>query len=64
MVSLERLIFQRISEKHLVWFRYLDDIFCIWTAGEDNLKLFFAELNTLHEIHNGLFNGKHKLCGC
>ena len=29
----------------LVWFRYLDDIFFIWTHGEEELNLFLKSLN-------------------
>ena len=29
----------------LVWFRYIDDVFLLWTHGEGNLKRFLEELN-------------------
>ena len=29
----------------LVWFRYIDDIFFIWTHGEEKLKIFLNSLN-------------------
>ena len=29
----------------LVWFRYIDDIFFIWTHGEEELKFFLKSLN-------------------
>ena len=29
----------------LVWFRYIDDIFFIWTHGEEELKIFLKSLN-------------------
>ena len=29
----------------LVWFRYIDDIFFIWTHGEEKLKFFLDDLN-------------------
>ena len=29
----------------LVWFRYFDDIFFIWTHGEEELNLFLKSLN-------------------
>ena len=31
-----------------VWWRYIDDIFMIWTEGEDNLKTFINYLNSIH----------------
>ena len=32
----------------LVWFRYIDDIFFIWTHGEENLREFLEEFNKFH----------------
>ena len=29
----------------LVWFRYIDDIFFIWTHGEEDLNIFLKSLN-------------------
>ena len=31
-----------------IWFRYIDDIFFIWTHGEEQLNLFFKDLNEFH----------------
>ena len=31
--------------KPLVWFRYIDDVFFIWTHGEEKLKIFLNSLN-------------------
>ena len=33
----------------LVWLRYIDDIFFIWTLGEDSLKKFLEELNDFNQ---------------
>ena len=30
------------------WFRYIDDIFMIWTKGLDNLNIFIDYLNNIH----------------
>ena len=30
------------------WWRFLDDIFMIWTEGLDNLKIFIDYLNNIH----------------
>ena len=32
--------------KPLVWFRYIDDIFFIWTHDEENLKKFMEDFNS------------------
>ena len=41
--------FQRAQEKApLVWFRYIDYIFFIWTHGENELKSFMQKLNQFH----------------
>ena len=32
----------------LVWFRYIDDIFFIWTQGEQELQTFLRSLNEFH----------------
>ena len=33
--------------KPLVWFRHIDDIFLIWTHGEEKLKKFMEDAMTL-----------------
>ena len=34
--------------KPIVWFRYMDDIFFIWTHGEQVFQKFLQELNKTH----------------
>ena len=34
--------------KPFIWLRYIDDIFFIWTHGEDKLKTFLENLNQFH----------------
>ena len=34
--------------KPLVWFRYIDDIFFIWTHGEEKLEKFLKDFNNYH----------------
>ena len=34
--------------KPMVWFRYINDIFFIWTHGEQELQRFLQELNKTH----------------
>ena len=37
--------------KHLVWFRYIDGIFFIWTHGEGKLKKLMEDFNSVsHDI--------------
>ena len=31
-----------------MWFRYIDDIFFIWTHGQDKLELFLVDFNKFH----------------
>ena len=33
-----------------LWLLFLDEIFCIWTDGEEKLKEFFEYLNQFHPI--------------
>ena len=34
--------------KPVIWLRFIDDIFMIWTNGEDNLSKFISYLNEIH----------------
>ena len=34
--------------KPLIWLRYIDDIFFVWTHGEENLDDFLRCLNVFH----------------
>ena len=33
------------SLQPLIWFRYIDDLFFIWTHGEEKLQLVLTDLN-------------------
>ena len=46
MDDLETKFLQSQSLQPLVWFRYIDDIFFIWTHGNDKLEKFLDDLNT------------------
>ena len=48
MAGLEEQIFEKSHFQPYLWLRYLDDIFCIWTEGLENLKEFFGFLNNVH----------------
>ena len=37
-----------INLKPWVWLRYIDDIFFVWTHGEDKLHDFLSRLNEVH----------------
>ena len=37
--------------KLLVWFRYIDDVFLIWTHVEEKLRLFLKDLNKKDQVH-------------
>ena len=41
-------IYPRIANKHKCYARFKDDIFMIWTAGEESLKKFAEEINLVH----------------
>ena len=46
MDRLENSFLETQSLKPLVWLRYIDDIFFIWTHSEEELKEFMRELNS------------------
>ena len=45
MDEFETKFIESQQNKPLVWFRYIDDIFFIWTHGEEKLKSFLEDLN-------------------
>ena len=49
MTRLEERLLDASAEKPLVWMRFIDDVFFIWTHGEEKLKSFINHLNTSHE---------------
>ena len=48
MDQIENEFLKTQSLQPLVWLRYIDDIFFIWTHGEENLELFMSDLNSYH----------------
>ena len=49
MDKLERLeLISRAQRTPHTWWRYIDDIFIIWTEGEDSLRDFIDYLNSAH----------------
>ena len=48
MSIFERKLLTGSYSKPLVWFRYIDDIFAIWTYGEDKCNDFMHYINSIH----------------
>ena len=49
MGKLEQMFLHTQEKVPLVWWRYIDDIFAVWTHGEPALQLFVDELNCFHD---------------
>ena len=55
--SYANIFMNDFEEKHVythhlqpaAWYRYIDDIFCLWQHGEDELEKFTTHLNSVHE---------------
>ena len=45
MDQVEQKFLETQNDKPLVWLRYIDDIFFIWTRGKKKIQLFLKELN-------------------
>ncbi|GFO33497.1 hypothetical protein PoB_006000200 [Plakobranchus ocellatus] len=48
MGVIEEQLLGSSADKPLVWLRYIDDIFLIWTHGRPKLETFIKYANTLH----------------
>ena len=50
MDAIERRILNSApgDNKPILWLRFIDDIFAIWTLGRDNLFRFFDHMNSIH----------------
>ena len=48
MDKIETAFLETQELQPLVWFRYIDDIFFIWTHGEQELQTFLRSLNEFH----------------
>ena len=51
--DLIRSFHEKTGNKPLVWFRYIDDIFLIWTSGEKSLEEFISHCQTYSKA-NGM----------
>ena len=58
MDRLERRLIQNAEVKPLIWWQYIDDIFIVWTEGEDRLKEFINYLNNAQTQSSSLTNGR------
>ena len=45
MNEVEQNFLELQSKKPLIWLRYIDDIFFIWTHSEQELERFLKDLN-------------------
>ena len=60
MHVLESRFLRSVPVKPFKWLRYIDDVFCIWTHGEDSFNDFLARLNSSDpSIH---FTEEHSQC--
>ena len=48
MGDLEEKLLEQFPLKPYLWCRYIDDIFMVWTQGEDKLEDFINHINSLH----------------
>ena len=49
MADLENKLLDGCVDKPLVWLRYNDDVFFIWTHGQRKLDSFLEYINRFHE---------------
>ena len=49
MADLEKRLLDGAVDKPLVWLRYIDDVFLIWTHGKSKLDSFLEYLNGFHQ---------------
>ena len=48
MGDLERKLLAQSPLKPFIWWRYIDDIFMVWTHGEEKLNEFITHINSSH----------------
>ena len=49
MDEFETNFLKALKLQPFVWFRYIDDVFFIWTHGKEELKNFMKELNNFRD---------------
>ena len=60
MDRLENNLLDVYHKKPHTWLRYIDDIFMIWTEGEEELKVFLSYLNSAHDTIKFIWDWSHK----
>lgn len=60
MDRLERQLIAQAKVKPHTWWRYIDDVFIIWTEGEDSLRDFIDYLNSTHRTIKFTSNWSYK----
>ena len=65
MDDVESKFLETQSLQPLIWLRYIDDVFFIWTHGEEKLQLFLTDLNNYntHIKFTYEFNKEHIISG-
>ena len=48
MAELEEAFLKQTQNKPRIWLRFIDDIFMVWSHGEEQLKIMLDELNQFH----------------
>lgn len=48
MGKIEKELLQKWDHQPMIWWRFIDDIFCIWTHGQRELAKFLDHLNKSH----------------
>ena len=48
MGDLEQKLLQSAEKEPFFWVRFIDDVFCIWTHGQESLEKFHEHLNSQH----------------
>ena len=59
MDRLERGLIENAEVKPRIWWRYIDDIFIVWTEGEEKLRRFIVTLTTCMRRSNSPTNGRN-----
>eukprot|EP00795_Rhopilema_esculentum_P016113 gene16113-biopygen5453 len=57
MTGLEERLLKESVDTPIVWMRFIDDVFFIWTHGEEKLETFINFLNSSHDTIK--FTGEH-----
>ncbi len=49
MADLEEALLAWTATRPILWWRYIDDVFAIWTGGQDELESFLKQINIFHQ---------------